>query len=128
MEVNARYQEKDENGQAVLDGEGKAVWREATCQYDFGDTLDAAVDKFGADVVFSNYVANGKVSIQSIMRSKMKAGLDQGAIQTLLDNHKLGMVMEKTQVDPLEAVKAAFATWSPEKKMEYLKQLGVDVS
>jgi hypothetical protein len=128
MEVNARYQSKDENGNAILDGEGKAVWQEATCQYDFGDTLDAAVDKFGSDVVFSNFVANGKVAIQGIMRAKMKAGMNQEGIQTLLDGHKLGMVMEKTTVDPLEAVKAAFATWSPEKKMEYLKQLGVDIA
>lgn len=128
MEVNARYQSKDENGNAILDGEGKAVWQESTCTYDFGDTLDAAVDKFGADVVFSNFIANGKVAIQGIMRAKMKAGLGQEAIQALLDAHKLGMVMEKTQVDPLEAVKAAFATWSHEKKMEYLKQLGVDIA
>jgi len=127
MDVNARYQSKDENGQAILDAEGKAVWQEATCSYDFGDTLEEATDKFGADVVFSNFVANGKVAVQGIMRAKMKAGLGQVAIQELLNAHKLGMVMEKTQVDPLEAVKNAFATWSPEKKKEYLKQLGVDV-
>jgi len=127
MDVSAKFQVKDEEGNAVLI-DGKPEWKEVSGTYNFGDTLDEAVDMFGADVVFSNFVANGKVAIQGIMRAKMKAGLTQEAIQTFLSGYKLGMVVERTQVDPLEAVKAAFATWSPEKKMEYLKQLGVDIA
>lgn len=127
VEVKARYQVKDDDNNAVLDAEGAPIWKDCTIQYDFGDSLEDAVDKFGADVVFSNFVANSKVAVQGIMRSKMKAGLTEEAIQDFMSTYKIGMVVEKTQVNPLDAVKAAFATWSPEKQREYLKELGVAV-
>ena len=126
VELKARYQVKDEEGNAVMN-DGQAVWEEVTCSYDLGETLDEAIDKFGTDVVFSQFVANAKVKLQGIMRDKKKAGLTDDAIQAFLDTYKLGEVMERVQVNPMDAVKAAFATWSPEKQKEYLRELGVVV-
>jgi len=126
--IVARFQVKDEEGNAVLDGEGKALWNEASCDYDLGDSIDAASDKFGSDVIFSNYKANARVVIQGIIRAKLKAGLTADQIQAFLNTYVLGVAVEKTTVDPVAAVKAAFMTWPKEKQMEYLQSLGVSIS
>lgn len=127
QELKARYQEKDENGAAVVDGEGNALWTEVTCQYDFGENLAEATDMFGADVVFSQFVAAAKVKIQSIIREKKKAGLSDEAIQTYLDTYKIGMIVERTAVNPLEAFKAAFKMMTPEQQRQQLIDLGIAV-
>jgi hypothetical protein len=124
-DVAARYQEKDENNNAILDGEGKPVWKEANVTFDFGENLDAAVDLCGADVVFSQYKANAKVALQGIVRAKLKAGLTVDQIQTTVDAWKPGMIIEATKVDPQVAIQNAFQTWSPEKRAEFLASLGV---
>lgn len=127
QELKARYQEKDENGAAVLDSEGNALWTEVACQYDFGENLDEAKDMFGADVVFSQFVAAAKVKIQSIIREKKKAGLSDEAIQSYLDTYKIGMIVERTAVNPLVAFKAAFKMMTPEQQRQQLIDLGIAV-
>jgi hypothetical protein len=124
--VKARMQEKDENGNAILI-EGVASWKESTVEYDFGDDLNAATELCGADVVFSQYKANATVALQSIIRSSLKAGLTPDQIQTKVSTWKPGMVMAVEKVDPQTAIKNAFATWSPEKKAEFLASLGIQV-
>jgi len=123
--IEARFQVKDENGEAVVDGEGKALWESVCVEYDFGDDLNSATELCGSDAVFSNYKANARVALQSILRAKLKAGFTGDQIQSLVDAWKPGMVIEKTQVDPATAIKNAFATWSPEKKAAFLAELGV---
>jgi len=126
-QISAKFQVKDENGNAVLDGEGKPVWEEGTVNYDLGDTLEAAIENFGADVVFSNYKSNARVALQGIMRAKMmKQGLKGEALQSFMSTYKLGVALERTAVNPVEAVKNAFTGWDAEKKAEFLRQLGVD--
>ena len=126
MEVKARYQTRDSEG-PMVDEEGKAVMEECVVNFNFGDDLDAAVELCGAEAVHSNYVANGKVQLQSIMRAKLKAGDSQESIQMIVDGWKPGMVMERTAVDPAKAVANAFDSWTPEKKAEFLQSLGVEV-
>ena len=125
--VEARYQVKDENGSAVLDSEGKAVWQGAAVDYDFGSNLDEAIALCGSDTVHSNYVANAKVALQGLIRSKLKAGQNQDQIAASIATWKPGMVMERVAIDPVTATLAAFPTWSPEKQREYLANLGVQV-
>lgn len=124
--VKARYQVKDEEGNTVMDDDGKPMWAEAEVEYDFGDDLDGAIDLCGAETVFSNYKANATVALQGLIRSKLKAGVPADQIQEIVAAWRPGMVMEKTQVDPATAIKNAFNTWSPEKKAEFLASLGVE--
>lgn len=123
--VSARYQTKDENGNAVLDADGKAVWQETDVTFDFGDDLDQAIALCGAETVFSNYKANATVALQGVIRAKLKAGMTQDQIQALVNEWKPGTVLAKTAVDPEQAIKSAFSTWSPEKQAEFLRTLGV---
>jgi len=123
--VEARYQLKDENGNSILDEEGKATYAAVEVEYDFGDNLDQAVEACGEDVVFSNFKANAKVALQGIMRTKHKGALTPDQIQAVVDAWKPGMVSEKVTVDPATAIQNAFATWSDEKKATFLASLGV---
>ena len=125
--VEARFQLKDENGNAVTDTEGKVQWEEVSVEYDFGDDLDAAVELCGADVVYSQYKSNAKVALQGIMRAKLKASLPSDQIQAIADAWKPGMVAERTAVDPATAIQNAFNTWSDEKKAEFLAKLGIQM-
>ena len=123
--VEARYQQKDENNNSIMDSDGKPVWADASVEYDFGDDLDQAIAKCGAEAVFSNYCANARVALQGIVRAKLKQGMDNTAIQALVNEWKPGTVLAKTVINPEDAIKNAFATWSPEKKAAFLAQLGV---
>lgn len=125
-EIKARYQVKDENGNAVLN-EGNPVWVDVAAQYDFGENLNDAADKFGADVVFSQFVSAATVKIQALMRDKKKAGQTDEQIQEFLNTYKIGMVVERTVVNPLEAFKAAFKLMSPEQQRQQLIDLGIAV-
>ena len=124
VEIKARYQVKDENGNAVLN-EGSPVWVDVAGQYDFGENLNDAADKFGADVVFSQFVSGATVKIQALMRDKKKAGQTDEQIQEFLNTYKIGMVVERTAVNPLEAFKAAFKMMTPEQQRQQLIDLGI---
>ena len=125
--VEAKYQLKDENGNTILDDEGKPSYNTGQVNYDFGDNLDAAIALCGEEVVHSQYKANSKVALQSIIRAKLRAGSTPEQLQTLADSWKPGMVVEKTTVDPEAAIRTAFQGWSDEKKAEFLAGLGVDI-
>lgn len=122
VEVKVKYAVKD-----ATDEQGNQVYAEAVGQYDFGENLDNAVDKFGTDVVFSNFVSAAKVKLQAIMRSKKLAGATDADLQAFLDTYKVGMVLERVQVNPMEAFKQSFQNASPERQKELLRELGLDV-
>lgn len=122
-QVTAKVTLKDEDDKPLKDAEGKNQYDEVTIDYDFGDDLNQAVELCGEEVVFSQFVSAAKVSLQGIMRAKLKAGLGQDAIQSFCNEWKPGMVVAKTTVDPIQATMDAFATWSPEKREEYIRQL-----
>ncbi len=123
--IEARYQMKDENGNAVTDEDGKVLWDAIAVDYDFGSTLDDAIALCGEEAVHSQYKANSRVALQAIIRAKKKAGLDNTAIQAIVAAWKPGMVIEKTQIDPAVAIQNAFSTWSDEKKAKFLAKLGI---
>jgi len=117
--VSAKYKIKDENGNVKVDAEGKPVYAEVTARYDF----DKAWENVSEDIRKSNFDANVKVTVQSRMRSLHQQGVSPEAIQTDLDAYLPGMVTKRVAVDPIQAAKTAFASWSPEKQKAFLKEL-----
>ncbi len=59
-----------------------------SAQYDFGDNLQEASDKFGEEVVFSNFRQQAVVSLQNVIATALKKGDD---VQEHVDKWKLGM-------------------------------------
>ena len=122
-QVTAKITLKDEENKPLKNEEGVTQYQEDTVDFDFGDDLNAAVELCGEEVVFSQYVSAAKVALQGVIRGKINAGLSHDDIQEAVSSWKPGMVMARVQVDPLEAVLAAAATWSPEKRQEYIDKL-----
>ena len=94
--------------------------KSATINYDFGENLAKAVEMFGEDVVFSNAVANMKVRLQAVMRSHLE---NNKVVEDLVTGWKPGQVTTGGKIDPVSAVKDAFAGMSPEDKKAFLAQL-----
>lgn len=54
---------------------------ETSVEYNFGDTLEEAVELFGADVVFSRFKGAAVVDLQAMIRRLQKAGKTDKEIQ-----------------------------------------------
>ncbi len=98
------------------------VDRECTVQYDFGGTVEAAVEKFGADVVYSNFVRASVITAQAVMRRMLEAGKGQDEIQATMNSWKPGVAIERT-IDPVASVLGKFGSMSPEEQKALIKQL-----
>jgi uncharacterized protein with HEPN domain len=48
--------------------------REVVAMVDLGDNLQDAIEKFGEEVVFTNFQAQAKIRAQAIMRDMLTAG------------------------------------------------------
>lgn len=69
----------------------KLAGREVAISYDFGETLDEHVAKFGAEVVKSNSEANMVITIQSGIRSMAEKGKTDAEIQAAYSEWKPGV-------------------------------------
>jgi hypothetical protein len=103
----------------VIEVTAKKGEREATITYDFGKDLDEMVEKFGADIVFTNARSNMKISLQGVMRRNLEAGQ---SCDTLAETWKPGQIAERT-VDPLAAAQKAYAGMSDEEREAFIAQL-----
>ena len=96
--------------------------REVVAFVDLGDSLDDATQKFGADVVFSNFQAQAKIKAQAIIRDMMTEGKKDEEIQAFMNTWKPGVARERN-VDPTAAFLGKFATMSPEDQNKFLEEL-----
>lgn len=94
--------------------------RQFVGSYDFGDSLEAMVKKFGEEVVRTNARASMVITAQSVVRRGIKAGKNDAEIQDILTAWKPG-VQAAAISDPLGALERAFAAATPEKQAELLK-------
>lgn len=92
--------------------------------YDFGDTLEDAVDKFGENVVFNRVVSALTIDLQALIRRGIKAGKKPEEIQKMADEWTPG-VKQISKKSPKEKVEEQLAKLSPEQRQELLKQLQV---
>jgi hypothetical protein len=98
------------------------IEKEATIVVDAGENLQDARDRFGDEVVFSNYLANIKIGVQSGIRRYLEAGLSQEAIQEKFSNWKPGVTMDRV-VDPVATLASRFAKMTPEEQAAAFKEL-----
>ena len=101
----------------VTNEDGTTNELEGTIQYDFGNDLKDAVDKFGEEIVFSLYAAQAKIQCQGAMRKTMVDGGDVSQVAKLWIP---GTSLEK-KADPVAAAKLFFANASAEEKAEFIK-------
>lgn len=121
--VSAKYAVKDAEGNIVKDAEGKTTYAICNAEYDFGENITELMKKAGEDAVFTNSVANMRVSLQSRIRSLHKAGLTPDAIQDQVNSWVPGVAAAKVAVDPIQNTISQFANWPKAKQQEFLKKL-----
>ncbi len=89
--------------------------KEATIMVDLGENCEDAVARFGGEVVFSNYLANTKVSVQAAIRRYIRAGLKDNEIQSKFENYRPGATLDRV-VDPVAAMAAKMLKMTPEER------------
>lgn len=98
------------------------VDKQASIDYDFGSTLEEAVELVGAEVVLSNYKRAATITAQAAMRRYLQADIDEAQIQEKMNSWKPGVALERAS-DPTAAVLSKFEKLSPEKRAALLEQL-----
>jgi hypothetical protein len=73
--------------------------RQVIVNYDFGDSLEEMIEKFGADVVQSNSVANMRITAQSVIRRGIEREETDEEIQATIDNWKPGVAIQSLRED-----------------------------
>lgn len=101
-----------------INGEDKA----AAVAYDFGATLDEAVEKFGADVVFTNFKRTAVITGQAVMRRALEAGKGDEEIASIMQSWRPGVALERT-VDPVASLVGKWDTYSKEEQDAIIKRL-----
>lgn len=104
----------------------KLAGREVMISYDFGENLDEAVAKFGKESVFSNFVANVVVTIQSGMRALAEGKKDQpgktdAEIQAVYDEWKPGIA--RPRVADAASMLERFSKFDEAKQDDLLAKL-----
>lgn len=89
----------------------------------YGDTAAECIEMFSDEAVKSNSFANWRVTVQGNIRSALKRGVTPEALQDLLGASKMGVAQAGATVNPVEAYIAQFASATPEKQAEMLKDL-----
>ena len=97
--------------------------KEAVIAFDFGENIEDASAKFGADVVFTNFRASAKITAQAAMRRYLEAGLSADQVAEKMKAWKPGVALERAAVDPVKAILAKWGTMSKEEKTKLLSDL-----
>ena len=107
---------------AALKDDNKQTVKETTILFDFGGSVERAIEMFGADVVYTNFVRASKVTAQAALRALMEKGLTDEDIQSKMDAWKPGVALERT-VDPVAALLAKFGKMPAEEQAKLLADL-----
>ena len=98
---------------------------ECTVNYNFGGTLEGAVDLFGAEAVYAVFTQQAAVKIQGVVRRALESGATQEEIQAKVDAYKFGVVNRAAGKGKTKKEKAlnAFADMTPEEKAAFIAEL-----
>ena len=118
LTVEAKVPEKKEGDKVIRKQIGPI-----SITVETGATAAEMIQLFGDKAVKSNADANWTVTLQSNIRARLLKGESAEAIQAALGSAKMGVAVKGAKVDPVQAYLAMFASASPEKQKEMLKEL-----
>lgn len=110
---------------AGKDKDGKATPElgPATISVNTGETAKKMIEIFGDEAVKTNAIASWVVTLQGAIRSGLKKGEDQKAMQARLGSAKMGISAKGVKVDPKQAWLAMFDAGTPEEKTKMITDL-----
>lgn len=101
-----------------IDNEDKA----AAVAYDFGATLEEAIEKFGADVVFTSFKRTAVITGQAAIRRMLEGGKGEEEIVAAMGDWKPGVALTGS-IDPVASLISKWDSYTPEKQAEVLAKL-----
>ena len=101
--------------------------RTATVEFDFGSTLAEAIELFGEEAIYAGFIADAKVGLQAVIRTKLKSTKEDGSAYT--DEDIAAAASEwapgnktRTASDPLAKLQALLSKLSPEQRAAILSK------
>lgn len=117
-----------ENGSAdnyvvarVPSTDGKTL--EAGVIFDFGDTLDEAVSKYGEEIIYDLASRAAVIKLQGVIRAELKAGKLPVEIETELRDWRPDVSRRRTRKDVVVDLAGSVAKMTDEEKAELLALL-----
>ena len=100
----------------------KADNRSVVVTYDYPETAQECIDKFGDDVVLSGFKGKDVVTLQAKVRKAIEAGSTDEECQTIADIHVPGVSAPRGSGGTVNKsnAKTWFQALSPEEKAEFL--------
>lgn len=91
--------------------------------YDFGDSLDDAIEKFGKQVVFELYKAAASLRVQNVARNALVDKKTPEEATKLAEEYVLGTTLPRGSRDPVRTAETAVSKMSPEEEKEFILKL-----
>lgn len=102
--------------------------RELIVSYNFGDSLESAVEAFGADVVFAGFKADAKVGLQAKVRGMLKATEEDSEAAKYTDEEIIAAIADykpgvktRQSADPMAKLQALLGKLTAEQKAALLE-------
>jgi hypothetical protein len=89
---------------------------------ELGENLQDAIEKFGAEVVYTNFKASAKITAQALIRRSAEKGDSDEVIQSKLSAWKPGVASERI-VDPMASIMSKFSSLPADKQAEIIAKL-----
>lgn len=112
-ETVLRYQEAN--------GKGEIVWVTVNCEYDFGDDLAGAIEKFGELTVYKYFRQAAVSRVRSAIKERKKAGYSLFEIQAHLNEMVIGSRSVPMTASAADTVIEEWDKLPQEKREEIIK-------
>jgi len=108
---------------ATVSCKNPSVEREISVDYSFGATLEEATELFGAEVVFSGFVADAKVGLQAFVRARLGKTEEEYMTdeQIVAEAEAWKPGQRKQAADPMAKLQALLGKLSPEQRAALLE-------
>lgn len=97
--------------------------RKHETDFDFGDGLEDAVSRYGADNVFDYYRRTGRVALQGVIRAMLEDGATDEEINTRIADWKPGVKLAGEKLSAEEQLLRDLKGKSAEEQLAFLSSL-----
>lgn len=108
---------------ATVSCKNPSVERSISVEYNFGENLAEAVEKFGEDAVFNGFMADGKVGLQAFVRARLGKTDEEYMTdeQILAEAEAWKPGQRKQAADPMAKLQALLSKLSPDQRAALLE-------
>jgi hypothetical protein len=104
----------------------KKTGKQHPVKFNFGNSLEEAITKFGSDVVHNYFVDSAKTKLTNMVRNALESTVQRTSddIDNMIDSWFPGKVM-RGKKDPMDEIRKNATNLSPEQKLALARELGL---